>query len=153
MKISTNFLLFLLLPLATLVSTTFGLVALFAACAVYAQPSTAQTENRNRLIATNSCVACDLRGVSLVGQNLLGADLREADLSRADLRGAFLIGANLSKARLVGINLSGAVIGGTVMSGADMKGSNLPLGPFRGQSTLQEVAEQSVVPVAGLIGI
>ena len=50
-----------------------------------------------KLLATNSCVKCDLSG----------ADLRKAELSNANLQGANLNKANLWRANLENANLDG----------------------------------------------
>ena len=46
--------------------------------------------NRQQLMATGQCPACDLRDVDLTGVRLMGADLRNADLRGANLRGVIL---------------------------------------------------------------
>ncbi|MBN8764593.1 MAG: pentapeptide repeat-containing protein, partial [Thiobacillus sp.] len=97
-----------------------GIACLLAGVAMahtaLAQTTVPHGDSRDRLLATNACVKCDLAGVDLAGLNLMGADLSQADLSRANLAGAYLIGATLYQARLTGANLSGAVIGGANLS-------------------------------------
>ncbi|MEH2003903.1 pentapeptide repeat-containing protein [Nostoc sp.] len=57
-----------------------------------------KVDDIRRLISTNACPGCDLRGANLRGADLRGADLRGADFTDADLIGADLTGADLTGA-------------------------------------------------------
>jgi hypothetical protein len=78
-----------------------------------------------KLVDTNDCRWCDLRGADLSHAKLTGADLSGANLSRANLSGADLSGANLSAAYLRDANLTGASLSGTFFSKANLNGANL----------------------------
>lgn len=67
-----------------------------------------------QLIATRSCVNCDLSGEDLSGFGLSQSDLSGANLSTAKLYKADLSGANLKNAVLLGADLSGANLTGTL---------------------------------------
>jgi uncharacterized protein YjbI with pentapeptide repeats len=90
-----------------------------------------------KLLATNNCQWCDLRGVELSGGQLSGADMSGANLSDAQLSGADLSGANLStaylkKANLSGANLSGAYFSKSNLTGANLTGANVAGADFSG---------------------
>jgi len=89
-----------------------------------------------RLLETNECRRCNLRGVDLRGANLLQrgqaaeegvlplANLGGANLSQANLNGAFLRGASFEGANLSGASLS-ALLNQADLSRADLSGANL----------------------------
>ena len=86
--------------------------------------------DRDRLVAENQCVGCDLRAVNLSGADLAGANLwrarlYSADLSGADLRGANLRGADLRRANLAGANLSGANLKHADLSEANLRDARM----------------------------
>lgn len=64
--------------------------------------------NVKKLLATNACPQCNLKGANLDGAHLEGADLNGADLTNATLQKAILTGADVNKATLTGANLIGA---------------------------------------------
>jgi uncharacterized protein YjbI with pentapeptide repeats len=84
----------------------------------------------DKLLATNNCQWCDLRGADLQGGQFSGADLSGANLSEAQLSGSDLSGANLStaylrKANLTRVNLSGAYLVKANMDGANLLDANV----------------------------
>ena len=95
----------------------------------------------NRLLSSNECKGCDLRGAQLQHKNLTGANLSKADLngarfdradlSAADLTGAYLFGANLSQANLRGARLINADLRKANLSRADLHGAYLLLANLR----------------------
>lgn len=95
-------------------------------------------KNFNRLLITNTCPRCDLRGVVLNRIDLFGADLSGADLSGAQLGHASLAGANLRHANLRGAWLGGADLSGTDMTGADLEGADFSLNKSSIPSTAQD---------------
>ncbi|NEO34340.1 MAG: pentapeptide repeat-containing protein [Symploca sp. SIO3C6] len=88
-----------------------------------------------RLLETNECIGCDLRGASLEGveleqANLEGANLQGVNLQQADLKGAYLVGANLQGAILTEADLSEAILVYASMEQAELdeiklRGANL----------------------------
>ncbi len=114
-----------------------------AVLSVLGIPAIAQAEDirhLSRLLQTQECAKCNLRGSGLVFANLArsdmsGADLRDANLGRADLtesklvnadlRGATLTGAKLGGADLRGAKLNGASLLEADLSGADLRGADL----------------------------
>jgi hypothetical protein len=81
-------------------------------------------KNFNRLLTTNACPRCDLRGVVLNRIDLFGADLSGANLAGAQLGHACLAGANLRNANLNGAWLGGADLSGTDIAGASFEGAD-----------------------------
>ncbi|MFM7904338.1 MAG: pentapeptide repeat-containing protein [Microcystis sp.] len=108
--------------------------------------NSANPSHVERLIKTNKCPKCDLRGANLRGANLSNSFLQGADLSMANLTGAILINANLSDVILVGAKLVNADFTGIKcnyvgfrinFSSADLSGakfidSSCACGDFRG---------------------
>jgi len=93
------------IAVVTLLASAIGVAA-------YAQsPAT----NRDQLLNTGNCAACNLQGV-----DLSGTDLRNANLYKANLRGA-----NLSNTNLGGANLFGALLEDSNLSGANLSLANL----------------------------
>lgn len=70
----------------------------------------ANPDHVQRLLKTNQCPLCDLRGANLQDANLFGANLVNANLTAANLAGANLGSANLTDADLTGANLSRAYL-------------------------------------------
>lgn len=102
---------------------TLACSALFLSSAlsyVYAAPSVTAKENLARLVATRSCLGCDLTGLNFNRMDLSKVNLEEADLSMSTF---FL--TNLSYANLKNTTLNGAVFGGADLGDADLTGADL----------------------------
>lgn len=89
-------------------------------------------EDIDRLEKTNTCIECDLSGISWIGARLTGADLYGANLSGANFGTAELSKANLTSANLIGTNLSGANLSDASLIGAKLRGTNLVLADLSG---------------------
>jgi uncharacterized protein YjbI with pentapeptide repeats len=97
-------------------------------CGVSAQETrnaTIKATEVNRLLTTNECAGCDLRGANLARVNLDFANLTGANLTGANLTGTNLTGANLSNVNLANADLSGAKLNGARMMGANLNGASL----------------------------
>lgn len=92
--------------------------------------------NFNKLITSNACKGCNLRGAVLNRLNLANADLEGADLSGAWLNSSSLAGANLRHAVLRGARLGGTDISKADLLGADLEGADFT--PDPGLSAAQE---------------
>jgi tetratricopeptide (TPR) repeat protein len=130
-----------------------------------------KAEHVNKLLSTNECQKCNLRGAGFVfsdlsGANLTGADLSNANLSRANLSGAILknanlqgasfLGANLNGTNFSGANLTGADLNGTDLTGANLKGTNLSRADLRNANLLNADLEGANLENAfmrGAVGI
>ncbi|WP_417912688.1 pentapeptide repeat-containing protein [Candidatus Electronema sp. TJ] len=100
-------------------------------------------KNFNRLLVTNACPRCDLRGVVLNRIDLFGADLSGANLAGAQLVQASLAGANLRHANLRGAWLGGADMSGTDLTGADLEGANFTLNKSGSSAVAQNEDENN----------
>lgn len=83
-----------------------------------------------RLLETNECVRCDLRGADLAKAdldhaNLEGANLQGANLSRAEMNQAYLVGANLNDATLIETDLDQSKLLQASLVGADLTKAKL----------------------------
>lgn len=81
-------------------------------------------QNFNRLLTSNACPGCDLRGAVMNHLNLSGADLQGANLTGAqfnfaDLSKATLRNADLHGAWFIGADLSATDLRGTILQGMD----------------------------------
>ena len=108
-----------------------GLVAFLIVLASQSEPAHAY-DNRDlhRLLTTNSCQNCDLRGLSLKRVRLRDADLRGSDLTgsslyRVNLHGALLKGAIMEDVFMKRVNLQGADLSHADLDGAMILRSNL----------------------------
>lgn len=97
------------------------LTSLFLASPVFAQTN----DPVQRLLTTQECAGCNLRGMNLNGLDLGSVNLSGADLSGANLENTILFGANLRGANLRGANLTQAMLSGADLSGADLSEANL----------------------------
>lgn len=125
----------------------FCLVVACLCWMVQTSPSTAENigigvkANINKLVQTNSCPGCDLKGadlsrMSLAGANLEGAnlsgakifltDMAEANLKNANLRGTKFGGTDIARADLRGADLRGADLSGAYVEGAQFDGEFVP---------------------------
>ena len=86
----------------------------------YAAPSVTAKENLKKLIATKSCLGCDLSGLNFNRMDLSKTNLEGADLSMSTF---FL--TNLSYANLKNTTMNGAVFGGADLGDADLTGADL----------------------------
>ena len=81
---------------------------------------------KKKLLETNACVSCDLRGANLDGVDISGADLRSATLRGASLRNTTMTNADLRWANLRHANFGtfGSVLGFEIgWDKADLKGA------------------------------
>ena len=85
-----------------------------------AAPSVTAKENLKKLIATKSCLGCDLSGLNFNRMDLSKTNLEGADLSMSTF---FL--TNLSYANLKNTTMNGAVFGGADLGDADLTGADL----------------------------
>jgi uncharacterized protein YjbI with pentapeptide repeats len=100
----------------------------WTAAAMAAEPSPSTQPNPQqleRLLKTNQCPLCDLRGANLENANLYGANLVGANLTGANLRGTNLGAANLSDANLTNANLDRAYLHQVTFEDANFQGANL----------------------------
>ncbi|MCK5666573.1 MAG: pentapeptide repeat-containing protein [Thiotrichaceae bacterium] len=95
----------------------FQLITFIVLIFSFLQTSNAQTPKTTstqliKLLETNSCPRCDLRGVDLSNMNLVGAKLQYTDLSGANLRNANLsdidIDVTFEWIEIIGTQLEGA---------------------------------------------
>ena len=80
---------------------------------------------RDYIVATDTCLNCNLAGIDLSGLDLTAADFTGTDLDNADLTGTIftdgvLENANLSKARLIDADLERTNLRCTDLSGVDL---------------------------------
>lgn len=93
------------------------------------------TPYRNFLVATDTCLNCDLSSLDLSGLNLAGGRFQGSTLTGANLAGANFQSASLDNANINGAttvlantNLIGAVIRCTNFSGADLSSATFQFG-------------------------
>ncbi|MEB3294411.1 MAG: pentapeptide repeat-containing protein [Synechococcales bacterium] len=79
----------------------------------------------DRLLKTNQCPNCDLRGVNLENANLFGANLVGANLQGANLNGVNLGSANLTDANLQGAKLNQSYLHQAVLENAIFTNADL----------------------------
>ena len=99
--------------------TILAIIALIFGSFAYA----ADPEDLQKLMDTNNCMSCDLRGV-----DLKGATLWDAYLKNADLRGADLSNANLSNAILIDADFRTAILKNTILSNVIYCRTKMPWG-------------------------
>lgn len=78
-----------------------------------------------RLLKSNQCPGCDLRGADLQETNLSGANLVGANLKNAQLNGSNLGSANLKNADLTSADLRDTYLYQTILDQANLSQSNL----------------------------
>ena len=106
------------------------LPCLFAMNGLTASAQAYDASDLHRLLATNTCQNCDLRGINLKRARLHGADLRGSDLTdsyfyRVNLHDAQLQGATLTGTFMKRVNLQGADFSHANLDDAIIIGSNL----------------------------
>jgi uncharacterized protein YjbI with pentapeptide repeats len=102
-----------------LMNTSYLSVITLLALTVALPAVAANPQQVERLLKTNQCPLCDLRGADLTDANLFGANL-----VGADLKGATLSGANLGSANLTDADLTGAKLIGTYLDRATLENTN-----------------------------
>ena len=87
---------------------------------------------KKKLLETNECVGCDLRGSDLRKVHLYQANLADADLSQSDLRGSIFYASNFSGANLTQANLEEASLRDSDLSNANLSNAELTSAKFQG---------------------
>ncbi len=116
--------------------------------------------NVKQVLASRSCVGCDLEQadftrMDLSGVNLEGADLRNAsfflsDLTKANLKNSNLNGARFGGADLSGCDLRGAVFDKSALSGAYIATALLDADQVKGR-VIQGIEKKTDIPDAVVI--